>query len=196
TAATLSLAGLAPQPELVAAVVGQKQRPRACVAPEQVGGPALLVGPGVGEDDVEVTGCQAEPLLATVFLRNQPGEARVGSQVGRAAGRDEGAVDEVRGQAEVVRELPGLVHQLAVDLDAAGVEVEHGGQARHDAEAAPPLAEQVAAGEVLRGQGTQDGVGPVEVAGHKAGNAAVVLKPLDASPGLAQEGANVPGHAA
>ena len=68
------------------------------------------------------------------------------------AGRDEAAADELDGQLEVVGEPAGLADEFPLDLDAGGVELEHGGEAGDDAEPAAPLAQQVAARQARGGE--------------------------------------------
>src|SRR5207245_474332 len=106
----------------------------------------------------------------------QPGVFVIGV---RAVG-DKAAADELDGQVEVVGKLLGLSDQCAVDLDAAGVELEHGGQTGDDAEAAAPFAEQLAGGQVGGGKIAKNAIGSLKVTGHKAGDAARRLKLLDA----------------
>ena len=48
---------------------------------------------------------------------------------------------EIDGQLEIVGEIACFLHQNGLDLDPAGVEIEHRRQARNHPEAAPPLAE-------------------------------------------------------
>src|SRR5438067_10893760 len=87
----LAAAPLPPQPEVLLAVVRHQHRPRAGVALEQPTHDLLLVGPGVGEDDVEVVGAQAELLRRTVGVGGEPREPVAGGEAGFAAARAEAA---------------------------------------------------------------------------------------------------------
>ena len=92
--------------------------------------------------------------------------------------RDEAAADELHGQVVLVGELLGRVDEILLDLDAARVELDLGREHGHDAEAAPPLAEEPAGREVALGDRREDAVDGVEVAGHEPDDG-VVEPPLD-----------------
>src|SRR5262249_37101817 len=91
--------------------------------------------------------------------------------IGITAFANEAAADELDGQAKIVGELLGGVHQFSLDLDTAGVKVQHGGQTGHHPEAAAPFAELVASEQVSLRECPQGMVRSLVVARNKGGNA-------------------------
>src|SRR5207248_3178682 len=94
------------------------------------------------------------------------------------------------GQAEVVGQLAGGGDEFPLDLDAAGLEAEEGGQAGHHSEATPPFTEPSSRGKFGRLQRLQGPVDSEVVAGDEARDRAVALEVGDASTGFTQEDAD------
>jgi hypothetical protein len=110
-----------------------------------------------------------------------------------AARRDEAAADELGIDLEVVGQFLGVRHEFAVDLDAAGVEIEESGEAGDDAEAAAPFAEKSARRNVRFGQRTQDTVDRPEVAWDERGDRVVDAESLDAPIRFLDESSDIAG---
>src|SRR5205085_990032 len=140
--------GLPLDAELAPPVVGGEYRAGPAVPLEQLARQTLLVRPRVGEDHVHVRRVESEILVRVRRVRRQPGVVAPGVDAVLRTPRDETAVDELDGEAEVFGQPVGLTHERLLDLDAARLEVEQGGQTRHDPESAAPLAELHAASEV------------------------------------------------
>ena len=113
----------------------------------------LFVRPRVGINHIKVSRDKAEFIQPAVHVSAEPAKPIAAIETGLAFPGDEAAADKLYGQVEVGGEPHGGVYQFSLDLDAAGIEVEHGGQTSHHPEAAAPFAEQVARREVGRRQG-------------------------------------------
>src|SRR5262249_3595100 len=114
--------------------------------------------------------------------------------IGITAFANEAAADELDRQAKIVGELLGGVHQFSLDLDTAGVKVQHGGPTGHHPEAAAPFAELVASEQVYLRECSQGMVRSLVVARNKGGNAMLALEATDALGCLAQQSADISGQ--
>src|SRR5690242_12897195 len=107
---------------------------------------------------------------------------------------NEAAAGELNGQAKIVGELLGGVHQFSLDLDTAGVKVQHGGQTGHHSKAAAPFAELVASEQICRRECLQGVIRSLVVARNKGGNPMGALEATDALGCLAQQSADISGQ--
>src|SRR5262249_42347349 len=111
--------------------------------------------------------------------------------LGITAFANKAAADELDGQAKIVGELLGGVHQFSLDLDTAGVKAQHGGQTGHHPEAAAPFAELVASKQISLRECPQGVVRSLIVASNKGGNAIRALETTDTLGCLAQQSADI-----
>src|SRR5262249_26562527 len=111
--------------EITRAVVGHEHGPCAGKALEQVGSRFFFVRPGIGKDYCKVVWRQPQFFVRAITLWGKPGEAILASSTSFAASRNKAALNELDGQAEIVRELLGSVHQFGFNLDAVGVKFKH-----------------------------------------------------------------------
>ncbi len=180
--------------QVIMVVIGHQDGPPARIFLEKLGNHRLLVRPGIGKDHIEILRSQPHFFSGAVVRGAQPGKAVAGIEANRAALRDETAPKKLDRQGEVIGQLAGLVDQVALDLDAAGVILQHGRQASDHAEAAAPFAEKVTPRDTAFGERLQDTVGLDIIAGNEPGNVTVETKAVDALVGLAQERRNVMGQ--
>ena len=152
----------------------------------------LFVRPRVGVDHREVVHVQAQRVIPRRAARRQPGEFPARSRSRRRPAGEKIAARELYGQVEVGREPPGGFDEVALGLDAAGVEAQQRGQAGHDPETAAPFAEGAPRRKPRRFQRPQGGVGRGEVAGDERGQRSLALEAGDAAVGLTEEVAHVP----
>src|SRR6266852_5449414 len=175
-------------------MVGNQHRSHGRIALEQVADQSLFIGPGVGKDDSEVIRGQAKLFFRIAFVGDKPGESVAGIRTDMSTLWNETAAHKLHREVEIAGELFSGLYQMSLDLNAAGVKIQHCGQACNDSKAAAPFAEQVAKGGSGRCQSLQDAIGELEFDGYEGGYSASKLKALNAPLRLAEKGTNVTGQ--
>ncbi len=171
------------------AVIGGEDRAGSGMPLEDGFDRIFLIRPGIGEYHIEILGTEFGLFPEVVFVGSEPRKSVGCTQACRASLGDKARVNEFDAHTEVVGQLPGGVDKLLFDLNAPGIEAQHGGQTGHDAETAAPFTEMASGGNAF--QGPQYVVRLREIARHEAVDTAIALEALDAPVRLAEERANV-----